>query len=224
MRHKIRNLWNIRQGSGNPLSLFFLDSEPAANNSEIYHIQYLQNMRVKTEPPHQKQNNIPQCRRCQAYFHTKGYCAHRPRCVKCGKSHSTEQCTLPKRQPATCLHCGEWHPTSYRGCKVYQEIIHTRFYSPRKTASIHITNSSRQEKESPAAPQKTEGRPKMTYVQATRNSTETPTITANNTQEHTQIKTMQESFTGFETILSKQAEQMSTLMNLLTAVLNRLVK
>jgi hypothetical protein len=64
----------------------------------------------------------------------------------------------------------------------------------------------------------------MTYAQATRNSTETPKTTANNIQEHTPIKMMQESFTRFETILSKQAQQMSTLMNLLTAVLNKLVK
>jgi hypothetical protein len=61
----------------------------------------------------------------------------------------------------------------------------------------------------------------MTYAQATRNSIETPTITANNTPEHTLTKIIQESFTRFETIFSKQAEQMSTFMNLLTAVLNK---
>jgi hypothetical protein len=53
MEHRIRNLWNIRHRvSGNSLSLFFLDIETAANNSEIYHTEYLQNMRVKIEPPH----------------------------------------------------------------------------------------------------------------------------------------------------------------------------
>jgi hypothetical protein len=65
---------------------------------------------------------------------------------------------------------------------------------------------------------------KMTYAQTTRNSIETPKIPANNTQEHTLIKPKQESFIRFETILSKQAEQMSTLMNPLTTVLNKLVK
>jgi hypothetical protein len=130
MGHKIRNLWNIRHRiSGNPLSPFFLYVEPAANNIEIYHTEYLQNMRVQIQPTHQKQNNIPQCKRSQAYFHTKGYCAHRPRCVKCGKSHSTEQC---QTQISTSLHCGESHPASYRGCKVYQEILRTRFSSPEQ--------------------------------------------------------------------------------------------
>jgi hypothetical protein len=64
----------------------------------------------------------------------------------------------------------------------------------------------------------------MTFTQATRNTIETPKITANNTQEHTLIKIIQESFTRSETVLSRQAEQMSTLMNLLTTVLNKLVK
>jgi hypothetical protein len=60
MGHKIRNLWNFRHRvTGSPLSLFFLDIEPAANNNEIYHTEYLQNMRVEIELPPQKQNNIP---------------------------------------------------------------------------------------------------------------------------------------------------------------------
>jgi hypothetical protein len=42
MGHKIRNIWNIRHRvTGYPLSLFFLDIEPAGNNNEIYHNEYL---------------------------------------------------------------------------------------------------------------------------------------------------------------------------------------
>jgi arsenate reductase-like glutaredoxin family protein len=52
----------------------------------------------------------------------------------------------------------------------------------------------------------------MAYAQATRNSIGTSQISANNTDESTLIKLMQESFTPFETILSKQAEQMSMLI------------
>jgi hypothetical protein len=70
----------------------------------------------------------------------------------------------------------------------------------------------------------TGGRTKMTLPQATRNSIETPIIPANNSQKHALIKIMQESFTSFETILFKQAEQMSTFMNLHRTVLNKLGK
>jgi hypothetical protein len=66
-------------------------------------------------------------------------------------------------------------------------------------------------------------KPKVEYDQAERNRIETPKISANNTQEHTFIKATQEHFTRFEIIWSKQAEQMSTLRNLNTA-LNKLVK
>jgi hypothetical protein len=201
------------------LSFFSLDIEPAANNCKIYYTEYLQNMRVQIQYFYREKINIPECKRCQAYFHTKGYWAHRSRCVKCGKSHRTEKCTIPKTQPAIFPLCGELHTASYRGYIVYKEIICTRFSSLRSTASIHIKNTPGKENKSHAAP-----RPKIIYAQATRNSIETPTTTANNTQEHTLIKIKQKSFTRFETIFSKQAEQMSMLLSLLTTALNKLLK
>jgi heat shock protein HspQ len=49
--HKMTSLWNFRHRViGYRLSLFFLDIEPAVNNSEIY----LQNMKVQIEPHRQK--------------------------------------------------------------------------------------------------------------------------------------------------------------------------
>jgi hypothetical protein len=82
---------------------------------------------------------------------------------------------------------------------------------------------TRQADKSPATTQKTKGRLEMTYTQVTRNSIEMLT-TANNTQGDILIKLMLESFTHFETILSKQAEQMTTFMTLLTMVLSEMVK
>jgi hypothetical protein len=73
------------------------------------------------------------------------------------------------------------------------------------------------------ASQNIEGRQKITYAQSTRNNIETPTSPINNTQRH-KIKIMQKSFTKRHTISSKQAEPMSTLIKLLTAVLSKLVK
>jgi hypothetical protein len=179
-------------------------------------------MRVKIETPHRKQNNIPQCKRCQAYFHIKGYFAHRPRCVKCGKSHSTEQCTLPKTQPATCLHCGESHPASYRGCKFYQEYhILKIFFSPNNSKYSYYKYTWTRKL-------KTCSTTENWRTNDIRPSNQKYCRNANNySKQHTRTYTNQNnarSFTRFETIFSKQAEQLSTLMNLLTTVLNKFVK
>jgi hypothetical protein len=223
--HKVRNLWNIKHRvTRRPLSLFFVDLEPAGNNKEIYNITYLQNMRIQIEPPHQKKNNIPQCKKCQGYFHTKGYCEHKPRCVKCGNMHNTENCKLPRTEPAKCVHCGEGHPANYRGCKVYQEIIAHRFPSSKPIINNHrLTNSVTQENMNLITPKQNGIEPGVTYAQVTKNDRMISTCSAN-IQGDTLVKLMQDSFTRFEAILTKQAEQMSSLMNLLTTVLTKLVR
>jgi hypothetical protein len=59
---KIRKPWNIRGRVTDKTLSLFLDIASAANSSETCHIEYLQNMRVQSESPHQKQNNVPQSR------------------------------------------------------------------------------------------------------------------------------------------------------------------
>jgi hypothetical protein len=125
-----------------------------------------------------------------AFFQIKRYCAHRRKCVKCGKTHSTARCTLSKTQPARLLLCGESHPVCYRSYKAHQGIICTRLSSLRTIVNINVKNNPRQENENLEAPQKTEGRPKMAYAQATGYSIVTPRITGNNTQRSTLIKIM----------------------------------
>jgi hypothetical protein len=62
----------------------------------------------------QMQNNIQQCKICQAFFRTKCHCALRAHFLKYGKSHSTAQCTLSKTQQTTLQLCEESHPDYYR--------------------------------------------------------------------------------------------------------------
>jgi hypothetical protein len=45
-----------------------VDIGSAANNSELYHIEYLQNMRVQIDPPN-KENNIPQGKQASILTH-----------------------------------------------------------------------------------------------------------------------------------------------------------
>jgi hypothetical protein len=72
--HTARYITNIRHRVSNePLPMFFVDLEPAANNKEIYKLEYLQHTKIRVEAPRIK-NNIIQCTCCQDYGHSKTYC------------------------------------------------------------------------------------------------------------------------------------------------------
>jgi len=78
--HTVRNIMNIKHKlTKDPLSLFFVDLEPQANNKEIFNLQFLGNAKITIEAPH-KSRNIVQCQRCQAYGHSKTYCTKPYQC------------------------------------------------------------------------------------------------------------------------------------------------
>lgn len=94
--HTVTNICNIRQtGTKTPMPLFYVERKTQEYNKEVYKINFLLNTRVKFEPPRPKRE-IPQCKKCQRYGHTKKFCYHSPRCVKCAGDHHTSQCTTKK--------------------------------------------------------------------------------------------------------------------------------
>lgn len=121
--HKVRNIMNVKHRvTKEPLSLFFVDLEPQKNNKEIFDQLYLCNTKITVEAPN-KNNNIIQCTRCQAYSHSKTYCTKPYNCVKCGEQHDTRTCKKPRNVPAKCVLCNQDHPANYKGCTVYQELV-----------------------------------------------------------------------------------------------------
>ncbi|KAG8226751.1 hypothetical protein J437_LFUL004402 [Ladona fulva] len=44
------------------------------------------------------------------------------RCVKCGLSHHSKECSKPISEPAVCANCKGSHPANYRGCPAYQTL------------------------------------------------------------------------------------------------------
>jgi hypothetical protein len=91
MRHTVTNIWNIKQNRTKlHLAMFSVELKPAPNNKDIFLVEYLQQCKIKFEPPKHKED-IAQCANCQRYGHTKNYCHLRPRCVKCAGDHFTQQ-------------------------------------------------------------------------------------------------------------------------------------
>ena len=143
--HKVRDVVNVtirkRKDPSNRnsdkvlinLPLFFVSLEPSHNNKDIYDISALLYQRISVEAPHKK-NEIPQCKNCQQFGHTRTYCRKSPKCVKCAENHSTEECKKPKKNKAKCANCSGDHTANWKGCDTYQKI--QKNFSSRTTSAI----------------------------------------------------------------------------------------
>lgn len=220
---KVRNLVNVKSNvTKQPLSMFFVDLEPHPQNKEIFEVQYLLNCKVRFEPPLIKKE-VVQCKRCQDYGHTKTYCRNNFRCVKCGQNHDTITCQKPITVPPTCALCQGEHPANYRGCPVYNKIKSKRFPELRQKSindnTTINTESPDNEKNHFPARQVTN---KVSYAQVTKETQLSNGCQQDNPGNGNVALMIQKSFERLENILVKQAEQISTLLNLLSSVVSRL--
>jgi hypothetical protein len=121
--HKVANIWNIKQYRTKlPLPMFFVDLKPAPNNKDILKVEFLQQCKIKFEPPRHKRETA-QCTNCQRYGHTKNYCHLHPRCVNCAGDHFSLHCQRKDRSSAVrCVLCDGNNPVNYKGCTVYKDL------------------------------------------------------------------------------------------------------
>lgn len=134
--HSVRNVINIKHAQTKiPLPLFFADLDPQGSDSDIFSITNLLHTKIKIEEPHKKRQ-IPQCQNCQSYGHTRTYCAHNPKCVKCGNDHPTSSCVKSPDLPAKCALCEGAHPANYRGCTIYKQLSQRRSNISSKKSNL----------------------------------------------------------------------------------------
>lgn len=234
--HIVRNICNVlRRLTKEPLSLFYVDLEPAPNNKEIYNIEFIQNARVQFEAPHTKRI-VPQCKKCQRYGHTKTYCFRPFRCVKCGEDHDSAQClqqaknVLPNGtnglSAMKCALCSGDHPASYKGCVVYQEIRKMKYPALRNKQTPTVINTETV-KTSTQIPTRTPGlKPSIfsstrfpSYAEAVKKSSDH--VEGTNLLLDS-INSIQQSFLELKQILIKQADQTTMLLSLLTTIVAKI--
>jgi hypothetical protein len=122
---QVRNVVNIISRFKVPLPMFFVDLEPRSDFAELYKLDYLLHSVVKVEDVRRRFSTV-QCTRCQSYNHSKSYCGHPPRCVKCAGPHLSSECTRPRDAVPTCALCSKPHTANYRGCDTYQSLQRQR--------------------------------------------------------------------------------------------------
>lgn len=202
--HEVRNIINAKSRiNKQPLSMFFVDLEPKANNKDVYNIRAIDNVIVNVETP-KKVEDLVQCHRCQMFGHTKSFCRNPFRCVKCGLSHSTLECTKSKEMPPQCVHCLEHHTASYRGCKIYKELVMKRknnqsnFRTQRQSYAFNSNN-----------PHVDSNQNHFSYAEAVR---------------HNPTQQSADPFKNIENLLQKQIELTNSLINMMSMVLSKLCK
>jgi hypothetical protein len=217
--HKVRGeIINVRHHvTKTPLSMFFVNLEPNANNKDIFKVKYISNCVVNFEPP-RKNNTIVQCMRCQQYGHTKNNCMRPHRCVKCAGAHNTTECPKNENTPATCALCLESHPANYKGCRVYKEILTRKLKSKQRTGqhqALRTENINFNLEKFPDLPNRTKAKPSSIPVERPQVSYADMLKDESRTDDKIEKLSLQ-----IETLV----QQMSNLMGLLTLVINNMYK
>ena len=226
----VRNVTNVlNKTNKNKLPIFFVDLEPAEINKDIFFINSLLNTKIKIEEPYKKRTVI-QCINCQEYGHSKSYCAHPPRCVKCASNHPSSTCTKTRDQPPVCALCGGTHTANYRGCQIHKELqrLHYGKTIPKTNTSKPNVSYSQIVNETRDSPEKTQRDiPNINDTSSFPNLTQNPSNSQhktykntppNNTSNESEIALQLSSFiTEFKLILNP-------LISLLTTVINKLMK
>lgn len=202
---KVRNISKVinrRTKSPYPATLF-LDLEPTPQAKSVYDINNIYGALMTIEAPRPR-NVIAQCTRCQLYGHTKNFCRRQYACVKCSGDHPTTACPKPKSTPAKCFFCGQAHTANYKGCAHYQKLTQQR--SPQPTPNrppppppVYLNSNYRM--------------PGRSYAQTA----------SEQTHETSPTSGLQQTLEAINRNLQKQSEMMSSIMTMLTTVINKLV-
>jgi hypothetical protein len=175
------------------LSVFFVQVKHALNNKDISIVEYIQQCKIKFEPPKHKRD-IAQCANCKKYGHTKNYCHLKPRCAKCADDHLINQCHQKERSSdIRCVLCGGNLPANYKGCMAHKE-LQKRTHPPLCLKQTLYTQ------------------PGATYDQITKQNSYTPTNTEQEphaNQSHQQPRDMQD----LKNMMKSFLEQMGIMLN-----------
>jgi len=202
--HEVMNIWNVKQRViKKPLHIHFVVIKPSGNNKEICNITTLLNTIVQFEAPHAKRE-IPQCIRCQQFGHTKNYCKKNPRSVKCAAQHLTSECSRKtKNDNVKCVNCHENHPDKYRGSMIHKQMQQKTY--PRQRERLIET------KPFPTG---------VTYAHVAQGQT-VPSQTSVSQPHTTNTEHPANDLTELKQMMKNLLDQMGTLFNLITALVNK---
>lgn len=149
LNYKVDSVTQLKsqRKKGSLLPLFLVTLINDGRQNDIKDVNFLMCVRVTIES--YRTPTLPrQCFKCQRYDHVSRNCHADSRCVKCGESHTSKECSLTDKEKFACANCQGNHTANYKGCVDY------------KKAKQRI---SKNRPKTPNAPVKPTGTPRNAY-------------------------------------------------------------
>lgn len=205
---------------------WFVNLVPGPNNNKAKDIKSIYHTKVTMEYP-RKQTTVVQCKRCQQYGHTKNHCMRPFRCVKCAENHKTSECMKVDRStPAKCALCLGDHPANFKGCQVYLEIEKRksgRVSKRTETPIIRNNDRNAQNRNSNAYNNVTKYSNGRTYAETLRNENPQHPSSDQAKMESPKVNpSIIELLTNQAQKTDLLLQQISTLLNLMTTIIQKL--
>jgi hypothetical protein len=200
--------------TGSPFPIFYIDLKPSPRNSDIFKLTTLCYTKIKVETPHHKKE-IPQCHRCQNYGHTRNYCNHYPRCVRCGEQHETTACTKERSSSAKCVLCSDNYTANFKGCQSHLDLKKTLLKNPSKKIS---NKSSIPHQPTQIITHETTHQAYSQHFPLLNHDSSSHTQDTNSNQNHNQNMSAQ-----LSSFINEFKELINPLISLLTTVINKLI-
>lgn len=89
---------------------------------DIHQLTGLFNLKVTLEDYKNKQGPL-QCYKCQGFGHKAIACFVKPKCVKCGNEHLTQDCTVDYTAKPKCANCQLEHTANYKECPKFIKYV-----------------------------------------------------------------------------------------------------
>ena len=143
MKRKVEN-FQTGEKEWQLMPLWLVTVYDVQNAPEIRQLTGLYHLKV-TFSDYVSQGGPIQCFNCQGFGHKATGCFVTPKCVKCGKNHSTKDCKKEPMEAPTCANCSEQHPANYRQCKKFLAYTNGRRSNnsqARKPEIAPLTNQS----------------------------------------------------------------------------------
>ncbi|GFV28738.1 nucleic-acid-binding protein from transposon X-element [Trichonephila clavipes] len=109
-----------RSKTKSPLPIFMVELEKKSDSPDIFKVKKCCYLAVQIDA-FNRRPGVSQCYNCNFFNHSSKNCFMRTRCLKCGESHSTNECPIKEKiENPVCINCNKTgHMANWSQCEEF---------------------------------------------------------------------------------------------------------